>query len=612
MTPRELIILLLGFLMVAVLLRGLFVAIQVRRGQIRLIIDKNIPQDFDLEELELAELPSGGARVVNRTRDSHSWTTQVRGLSGELDSFDARSDTPIPILMDIVESDELKVPESLIIRDLETNQGKTQNDYHDSINDLPDEIDTHSWPHEDLEDPQPGLQTDSLSDVSISTRDCEEGDEISVGGLDIGVGDYETSFSDELGVDEKEQSSSFASSMEGEYLSDYSDDYPENEWYEDEEVPNISDGFHEKPFSDSRKHDNLNSLEGQFENMGTSNFGGIAEGAKIELDSDGTQKQEDSFEIEDFEQFSMTAGERIGFHENSVDSNSGTDFPWEPETRETQSSIKKPALGSFFSIFKSNPEKKRPVKKEFETEQLQINEERVATGTEQTELIEEIEDFIDQSEEHFKNPTNYADSEADIIDRVSENEGFDAEITSSDNVTSIENATGGRLVAENSQAKPKPKVVQPPVNINPMAVLAMSIMAPAGGNFFGEDLVRAFKRARFEYGEMGIFHLFDDVDDTSSLVCSAANALNPGTFDLDEISGFSTVGVSLFLSLPTNGNNLRSFEKMLSAAQQLGKDLGGELKDDHRSDLTAQTIEHYRQRIRDFELDQLRVAGGRG
>ena len=50
---------------------------------------------------------------------------------------------------------------------------------------------------------------------------------------------------------------------------------------------------------------------------------------------------------------------------------------------------------------------------------------------------------------------------------------------------------------------------------------------------------------------------------------------------------------------------------MITVAQQLCKVLGGELKDDHRSDLTAQTIEHYRQRIRDFELDQLRVAGGR-
>ena len=66
MSPRELIILVLGFAMVGVLLRGLFVAIQVRRGQIRLTIDKNLPNDFDLEEFELFELPSGGARVVNR------------------------------------------------------------------------------------------------------------------------------------------------------------------------------------------------------------------------------------------------------------------------------------------------------------------------------------------------------------------------------------------------------------------------------------------------------------------------------------------------------------------------------------------------------------------
>ena len=70
MSPRELIILVLGFAMVGVLLRGLFVAIQVRRGQIRLTIDKNLPNDFDLEEFELSELPSGGARVVNRNNSA--------------------------------------------------------------------------------------------------------------------------------------------------------------------------------------------------------------------------------------------------------------------------------------------------------------------------------------------------------------------------------------------------------------------------------------------------------------------------------------------------------------------------------------------------------------
>ena len=66
MNPRELIILILGLAIVAVILRGLYVALKARRGQIKLSIDKNIPQDIDFEALELAELPGGGARVVER------------------------------------------------------------------------------------------------------------------------------------------------------------------------------------------------------------------------------------------------------------------------------------------------------------------------------------------------------------------------------------------------------------------------------------------------------------------------------------------------------------------------------------------------------------------
>ena len=60
--------------------------------------------------------------------------------------------------------------------------------------------------------------------------------------------------------------------------------------------------------------------------METANLGGDTESVGNELDSDGTQEQED------FEQFSMTAGERIGFQENRIASNLGTDFLGEPET----------------------------------------------------------------------------------------------------------------------------------------------------------------------------------------------------------------------------------------------------------------------------------------
>ena len=64
MDLRELVILVLGLTIVGVVVRGLLVALKARKSQLRLAIDKNIPKDIDLEAIELAELPSGGARVV--------------------------------------------------------------------------------------------------------------------------------------------------------------------------------------------------------------------------------------------------------------------------------------------------------------------------------------------------------------------------------------------------------------------------------------------------------------------------------------------------------------------------------------------------------------------
>ena len=93
------------------------------------------------------------------------------------------------------------------------------------------------------------------------------------------------------------------------------------------------------------------------------------------------------------------------------------------------------------------------------------------------------------------------------------------------------------------------------------------------------------------------------------VIFSVANILNPGTFDLNSMTDFRTSGVSLFLALPSPTNNLEAFDHMLDVAIQLKESLDGELKDDHRNVMTSQTIEHYRQRIKDFELRQLRAAG---
>jgi len=104
MGMREMVILILGLVVVAIVLRGLYLALHARRGQIRLAIDRNIPQDVDLEALELSELPSGGARVVQRSLDE---VNRQNSTQDELDlGCGAEQSGPIPILMDTVEVKE--------------------------------------------------------------------------------------------------------------------------------------------------------------------------------------------------------------------------------------------------------------------------------------------------------------------------------------------------------------------------------------------------------------------------------------------------------------------------------------------------------------------------
>ena len=87
----------------------------------------------------------------------------------------------------------------------------------------------------------------------------------------------------------------------------------------------------------------------------------------------------------------------------------------------------------------------------------------------------------------------------------------------------------------------------------------------------------------------------------SPLVCDV------DTFDLDDIDHFTTPAVSFFLGLPGPRHPKQAFDVMVAAARKLSQELNGELKDDQRSVLTAQTIEHYRQRIVEFERRQMTI-----
>jgi len=139
----------------------------------------------------------------------------------------------------------------------------------------------------------------------------------------------------------------------------------------------------------------------------------------------------------------------------------------------------------------------------------------------------------------------------------------------------------------------------------PEEVLIINIMAHKGEMLPGGRLLDAVLKCGMRYGDMDIFHRHSDGKGEGALLFSMANMVKPGTFDLDAMEDFETPGVSLFMTLPLDADSMQSFELMVETAKSIADALDGELKDEQRSVMTRQTIEHCRQRILDFERRRL-------
>ena len=140
---------------------------------------------------------------------------------------------------------------------------------------------------------------------------------------------------------------------------------------------------------------------------------------------------------------------------------------------------------------------------------------------------------------------------------------------------------------------------------SPQEVIIINVMARAGTVFEGYDLLPVLQLQGMRLGDMSIFHKHSGSNSSGTIIFSMANMVKPGSFDLATMENFTTPGVSFFLQLPNKYGNMASFDQMLTAANALKHALDAELKDENRSVLTRQTLEHYRQRIRDFELKML-------
>ncbi|WP_372610072.1 cell division protein ZipA C-terminal FtsZ-binding domain-containing protein [Halomonas sp.] len=133
-------------------------------------------------------------------------------------------------------------------------------------------------------------------------------------------------------------------------------------------------------------------------------------------------------------------------------------------------------------------------------------------------------------------------------------------------------------------------------------IIVISIMSREEEGFSGAVLLDLMLACGLRYSrDMGIFHRFETEDPESRLQFSMVNALKPGIFPIEAMDDFFTPGVTLLMPLPGASDTAAAFEAMVETAMVVVRNLGGELKDENLSVMTAQTVEFARQRVQEFE-----------
>lgn len=140
-----------------------------------------------------------------------------------------------------------------------------------------------------------------------------------------------------------------------------------------------------------------------------------------------------------------------------------------------------------------------------------------------------------------------------------------------------------------------------PERRDPDEVIVFNLMAKPGYVFDGQALLDALMDEGMKLGDMDIFHRHYEDDGDGPVLFSLANMVVPGTFNLSKMAEFTTPGVSMFLSLPIATESIAAYDILVATATNLATRLDGDLKDENRSVLTKQTIEHARQRVVEYE-----------
>ena len=126
-------------------------------------------------------------------------------------------------------------------------------------------------------------------------------------------------------------------------------------------------------------------------------------------------------------------------------------------------------------------------------------------------------------------------------------------------------------------------------------VITLRLVADKEQLLSAESIVIALRRHGLRHGKYGIFHR--EGKDGRQPVFSVASLVEPGSFDLSKLKDTKLPGVSLFMVLPSPGDDVSAFDDMVSTARELAQDLEIDLFDEQGSSWSFQRERYVREEI---------------